>query len=71
MAPMKPVHPDIDWQADMLAAKVLRRAMTLKAAASELDEWQSEAGGDARYRDVDSRALIVTHALNALLRRGY
>lgn len=68
---MKPVNPDIDWQADMLASKVLKRAMTLAAASSELDDWQGDAGTDARYRKVDSRTLIVTHALNALLKRGY
>ena len=68
---MKPVHPDIDWQADMLATKVLKRAMSLAAASSELDDWQTDAGADARYRTVNSRTLIVTHALNTLLKRGY
>ena len=68
---MKSVNPDIDWQANMLAGKVLKRAMSLEAASSELDDWQRDAKSDTKYRDVDSRALIVTHALNALLKRGY
>ena len=32
----RPIHPDTDWQADLLAGKVLRRVMTLAAAAEEL-----------------------------------
>ena len=68
---MKSVNPDIDWQANMLANKVLKRAMTLHAAISELDDWQSDVKPDEKHRHVDSRSLIVTHALNALLKRGY
>jgi hypothetical protein len=68
---MKTVHPDIKWQATMLAAKVLKRAMTLQAAANELDDWQCETGVDEKHRAVDSRTLIVTHALNSLIKRGY
>jgi hypothetical protein len=68
---MKAVNPDIDWQATMLADKVLKRAMTLKAASMELDDWQRDAKPDKKYRQVDSQALIVTHALNNLLKRGY
>jgi hypothetical protein len=68
---MKAVDPDIDWQASLLATKVLKRAMTLKAASGELDDWQRDAETKSTHRQVDSRALIVTHALNALLKRGY
>lgn len=68
---MKTVDPDIDWQASLLAAKVLKRAMTLDAASGELDDWQRDGETDEKYRGVDSRSLIVTHALNALLKRGY
>ena len=68
---MKSVDPDIDWQATMLASKVLKRAMSLEAASSELDDWQRDTKPDEKYRTVDSRALIVTHALNTLLKRGY
>jgi hypothetical protein len=68
---MKTVHPDIDWQANMLAVKVLKRAMPLAAASGELDDWQRDAEMGEKYRTVDSRSLIVTHALNALLKRGY
>jgi len=70
---MKAVAPDIQWQARMLADKVLKRAMSLDAAARELDDWQRDALADTgeTYRRVDSRNLIVTEALNALLKRGY
>lgn len=68
---MKSVNPDIDWQASVLAGKVLKRAMTLQAASRELDDWQRDEKLDEKYRPVDSRSLIVTHALNALLKRGY
>jgi hypothetical protein len=70
---MKAVAPDIQWQARMLADKVLKRAMSLDAAARELDDWQRDVLADTgeTYRRVDSRNLIVTEALNALLKRGY
>jgi hypothetical protein len=70
---MKAVNPDIEWQARMLADKVLKRAMSLEAATRELDDWQQDAppGTAETYRRVESRALIVTEALNALLKRGY
>jgi hypothetical protein len=68
---MKTVHPDIEWQATMLAAKVLKRAMTLQAAAGELDDWQCETGAGGKHRAIDSRTLTVTHALNNLIKRGY
>jgi hypothetical protein len=68
---MKLVNPDIDWQANMLAAKVLKRALGLDAASRELDDWQGDDKSNGAYRKVDSRALIVTHALNTLLKRGY
>jgi len=70
---MKAVAPDIQWQARMLADKVLKRAMSLDAAARELGDWQQDASADTgeTYRRVDSRNLIVTEALNALLKRGY
>jgi hypothetical protein len=68
---MKTVHPDIDWQANMLAAKVLKRTMPLDAASGELDDWQRDAKMGEKYRTVGSRSLIVTHALNTLLKRGY
>ncbi len=71
LEPMKTVNPDIDWQAGMLAGKVLKRAMSLETAARELDDWQREAEPGGSYRAVDSRSLIVTHALNTLLKRGY
>ncbi|MEQ8814822.1 MAG: hypothetical protein RLO51_17910 [Thalassobaculum sp.] len=66
----RPIHPDIDWQAGLLAEKVLRRVMTLAAATEELAAWQDEAAGDA-WRTVEPRALIVTHIMNRLLSRGY
>ncbi len=68
----RPIHPDIDWQAELLAGKVLRRVMTLAAATEELGSWQAEAlaGGDG-WRAVEPRALIVTHMMNRLLARGY
>lgn len=70
---MKAVDPDIQWQARVLADKVLKRTMSLEAAARELDNWQQDAslGTGETYRRVDSRNLIVTEALNALLKRGY
>ena len=69
----RPIHPDIDWQAGLLAEKVLRRVMTLAAAAEELAAWQDEAAdgaADGAWRTVEPRALIVTHMMNRLLSRG-
>ena len=68
----RPIHPDIEWQAGLLAGKVLRRVMTLAQACEELAAWQAEAAGpDGRWRTVEPRALIVTHMMNSLLARGY
>jgi len=65
------IHPDIDWQAGLLAGKVLRRVMTLAEACEELAGWQAETiAPDGRWRAVEPRALIVTHMLNRLLARG-
>ena len=69
-----PINPDVDFQAGLLAAKVARRVMTLEAAAAELAGWQMDslAGAEAgRWREIDPRALIVTHMMNRLLKRGY
>ena len=70
----RPIHPEVDWQAALLAAKVLRRVMTLAEASAELAGWQSDAlgspSGDA-WRAVEPRALIVTHMMNRLLNRGW
>lgn len=78
------IDPDVDWQASVLATKVMRRVLSLADATVELDEWQKEAhsqpkdraakpqDGDAhKSKPVDSRSLIVTHMLNAILKRGY
>ena len=54
----------------MLADKVLKRVMTLEVASMELDDWQRDAKADRKYRQVNSQALTVTHALNDLLKRG-
>ena len=71
-AETQPIDPDIDWQASLLAAKVLRRVMTLAQACDELAAWQAEtAGADGAWRTVEPRALIVTHMMNSLLTRGY
>jgi hypothetical protein len=68
----RPIHPDIDWQAQLLADKVLRRVMSLADAAAELSAWQAEAlAGRDDWRAVEPRALIVTHMMNKLLARGY
>lgn len=68
----RPIHPDIDWQAGLLAEKVLRRVMTLAAATEELAAWQAEAlAGTDAWRTVEPRALVVTHMMNRLLVRGY
>ncbi len=69
---LRPIHPDIDWQAQLLADKVLRRVMTLADATEELAAWQAEAlAGHDRWRAIEPRALIVTHMMNKLLARGY
>lgn len=65
---MSAIHPDVDLQASLLARKVLRGVMSLSAAVEELDEWQAETVAD-REAHIASRALIVTHALNTLIRR--
>lgn len=71
-AETRPIHPDIDWQAQLLAGKVLRRVMTLATACDELATWQAEAlAGNDGWRAVAPRALIVTHMMNTLLARGY
>lgn len=71
-ADTRPIHPDIDWQAQLLADKVLRRVMTLAAATDELRAWQAEAlAGGGEWRSVEPRALVVTHMMNRLLARGY
>lgn len=66
----KPIHPDVDWQASVLATKVQRKVMGLDEAARELDDWQKDAGLSQEDRVV-SRALLVTHMLNTILKRGY
>lgn len=69
-----PINPDIDFQAGLLAAKVARRVMSLDAAAAELSDWQAEAQSRevaGKWRTVEPRALIVTHMMNSLLKRGY
>src|SRR3546814_1989365 len=71
-AETRPIHPDVDWQASLLATKVLRRVMTLRQACDELAGWQAEAvGDDPAWRPVQPRTLIVTHMMNRLLKRGY
>ena len=70
----RPINPDVDFQAGLLAAKVARRVMSLDAATGELAEWQTESLGaadDGKWRTVEPRALIVTHMMNQLLKRGY
>lgn len=70
----RPINPDVEFQAGLLATKVARRVMSLDAAASELADWQAEAltgDGGAQWREIDPRALIVTHMMNQLLKRGY
>lgn len=68
------IHPDVDFQAGLLAGKVTRRIMTLSEACRELADWQKSAmeqtdAGD--WDPIDPRALIVTHMINTLLKRGY
>lgn len=71
-AETQPINPDIDWQASLLAGKVLRRVMTLAQACDELAAWQAgTSGADGAWRTVEPRALIVTHMMNSLLTRGY
>ena len=68
------IHPDVDFQAGLLAAKVTRRVMSLDAASQELADWQDTAIADAGRKSwdpVEPRALIVTHMMNSLLKRGY
>jgi hypothetical protein len=60
----------VDWQASVLATKVQRKVMGLDEAARELDDWQKDAGLSQEDRVV-SRALLVTHMLNTILKRGY
>lgn len=74
----RPIHPEVDWQAAVLATKVLRRVMSLADACQELAGWQADAlgstgapGGTGDWRAVEPRALIVTHMMNRLLDRGY
>lgn len=68
----RPIHPDIDWQARLLAGKVLRRVMSLAAASEELAAWQAEALASGEdWRSVEPRTLLVTHMMNQLLARGY
>lgn len=74
MSDTRPINPDVDFQAGLLASKVARRVMSLDAAAAELADWQAETlgeGGTDRWRAVEPRALIVTHMMNQLLKRGY
>ncbi len=68
------IHPDIDFQAGLLAGKVSRRVMSLEEASRELSDWQAQAletTNDGSWTPVEPRALIVTHMMNALLKRGY
>ena len=74
MSDARPINPDVDFQAGLLAAKVARRVMSLDEAAAELSDWQSRtlSGQAAKaWRPVDPRSLIVTHMMNRLLKRGY
>lgn len=70
------IHPDVEWQAEMLAGRVLKKVVSLKDATLELEEIQGDALEEvgetsSPYRSVDARSLIVTHMMNSLLRRGY
>ena len=66
------IDPDLEFQAGLLAGKVLRKVMTLADATAELDHWQDEnASTPSSWRRVAARSLIVTHMMNALLKRGY
>lgn len=67
-----PINPDLEFQAGLLADKVTRRVMRLADAVTELEHWQADAApSDTAWRPVDARSLIVTHMMNALLKRGY
>ncbi|NQW09537.1 MAG: hypothetical protein HQ481_06620 [Alphaproteobacteria bacterium] len=66
------IDPDMEFQAGLLADKVMRRVMTLADAVGELDQWQAgAAAAEPPWRRVEARALIVTHMMNTLLKRGY
>lgn len=70
----RPINPDVDFQAGLLAAKVARRLISLHDAEAELSDWQKQTltGPTAEtWRAVEPRALIVTHMMNHLLKRGY
>lgn len=74
MTDRRPINPDVDFQADLLAAKVTRHVMSLEAAAAELADWQTDTlakDSSAQWRPIDPRTLIVTHMMNRLLKRGY
>ena len=68
--PDSKIPANIDWQASVLAEKVQRRVVSLADATRELEEWQTDEAIEAEAR-VASRALIVTHMLNTILKRGY
>ena len=70
----RPINPDVEFQAGLLAAKVARRVISLDDAAAELSDWQTRTlSGPAaeQWRTVEPRSLIVTHMMNRLLKRGY
>ena len=74
MSDERPINPEVDFQADLLASKVARRVISLDAASAELADWQAQTltGHAAEtWREVEPRALIVTHMINRLLKRGY
>lgn len=68
--PHSKIPANIDWQASVLAEKVQRQVMSLADATRELEDWQTDEAIEAGAR-VASRALIVTHMLNTILKRGY
>lgn len=74
MADRRPIHPDVEFQAKLLAEKVARRVLSLSAASHELADWQSDTldrQAPEQWRPVEPRTLIVTHMMNRLLQRGY
>ncbi|WPZ35257.1 hypothetical protein T8K17_03730 [Thalassobaculum sp. OXR-137] len=74
MTEERPINPEVEFQAGLLAAKVARRVISLDEASAELSDWQARTlAGDVaeRWRAVEPRALIVTHMINRLLKRGY